>query len=215
MANCERTTPFPGVARAELTEEVEYRGTAEALIAANLVRADELPGAPGQQKTVTRFHADGSPAKDYYSHRSIARTGQSLRLRIRKSDSEIEAARAQFAAVMNAKDRAATLQRRYDYSLAFATEQKFRSLLRVMPLYSSLAAGGLDASGRCTYAFSLSEFDIAKLVDLEGQMQRVMDAATVVARPEVFVAQKRAVAAARNAPLQQFLATVAPQGVSS
>lgn len=53
-------TAHPGVTVEHLAYADLYRGRAEAVIAAGLVRADQLPGAPGLRKTSACFYADGS-----------------------------------------------------------------------------------------------------------------------------------------------------------
>lgn len=51
---------YPGVTVEHLSYADLYQGNAEALIAAGLLRADQLPGMPGMGKHVARFLADGT-----------------------------------------------------------------------------------------------------------------------------------------------------------
>lgn len=59
MATADTITP-DGVGIDELPWGNLYRGTAEALIAAGLVRLDQLPGQPGRGRTTTAYFADGT-----------------------------------------------------------------------------------------------------------------------------------------------------------
>ncbi len=62
--------PFPGVRKREgdFGGCDEFRGKAEDLIAAGLVLATQLPGAPGMRKTRVTILADGSVLEGYYSN---------------------------------------------------------------------------------------------------------------------------------------------------
>ena len=53
-------TAYPGVTVEHLPYADLYRGRAAAVIAAGLVGADQLPGAPGLRKTSAYFYADGA-----------------------------------------------------------------------------------------------------------------------------------------------------------
>lgn len=50
----------PGVLLVRAICSDDYTGTAEALLAAGLVRVDQLPGQPGNGLTMVSFHADGT-----------------------------------------------------------------------------------------------------------------------------------------------------------
>lgn len=50
----------PGVSRYEYPGYDNYKGSAEALIAAGLVKAAHIPGSPGMQKTCVTVSADGT-----------------------------------------------------------------------------------------------------------------------------------------------------------
>ena len=59
-ADLSTTADFaPGVTFAATLWGDEYTGTVDALLAAGVVRADQLPGAPGNGRTMVSFHPDG------------------------------------------------------------------------------------------------------------------------------------------------------------
>lgn len=62
------STPFSGVWMQEGPWTDDFTGNAECLIAAGLVTAEQLPGAPGMRKTRVTIFADGSILDGNYSN---------------------------------------------------------------------------------------------------------------------------------------------------
>lgn len=66
--------PFAaGVLSQENTWSDDYLGTADALVAAGLIRLDQLPGQPGMRKVIVTLLPDGSPARASEAHEAGAK----------------------------------------------------------------------------------------------------------------------------------------------
>lgn len=90
-----------------------FRGTAEALIAAGLIRADELPGGAGVNKVQRTFLADGSELRKGQNYRTVPGVRRIVK-RGRRFAVEIvvdEAERERRRAVMEARHEAEQDQR--------------------------------------------------------------------------------------------------------
>lgn len=100
-----------GIERTERWWCDEFRGTAEALIEAGLIRADQLPGTHGVNKTMRTFAADGAELRKGQNGRNspgarqVVKSGRKFRVTINLDEAEEERRRAEHDAWLEA-DRA-------------------------------------------------------------------------------------------------------------
>lgn len=100
----------PGVRWRPCIHENEYVGTADALVAARLVRAGQFPGQPGMRKVIVTVFADGSiptgpPTVSYPQSKEIGarsvtrRSSSTFRIRVRVGEDEAQRRRTENARV--------------------------------------------------------------------------------------------------------------------
>jgi hypothetical protein len=205
------TTPFPGVKYAACFWGDRYVGTAEDLIAAGLVREDQLPGQSGTNKTRRTFF-DGVPLRQ-----GANRTRDERYLAISRSGKKFEvlkglpeAVERERRAPMNAemKARVERDQRIAEATLVPASASAYRDAQArwIIAILNSLKQPVVPDSGGFSFALDDEDRD-----ELDDAFERVLDvfraAAISVDRNKVRELDGlRAHGMARNdASLQQFL----------
>lgn len=88
----------PGITmREDISDGNVYRGDADALVAAGLVKPDQFPGQPANGKTRTSFRPDGTKVKQGTNDACkmpgyfvVRKSGNKFEVAIRQSDEEME-----------------------------------------------------------------------------------------------------------------------------
>jgi hypothetical protein len=114
-----------GIKRTEQWWCDEFRGTAEALIEAGLIRADQLPGTPGVNKTMRSFAADGAERRNGQNGwrspgaRQVVKSGRKFRVMVNLDEAEEKRRLAEFDARLKAEAE----QREREFRIREKTEQ--------------------------------------------------------------------------------------------
>ena len=202
----EQSSEFaPGVTLKKTPWFDRYTGTSVALVAAGLVRPEQLPGAPGMPKAGVTFYNGRRPAKGvprvkdetYVNIVAVSRELFDVRrglnakehaARLAEHDAERAASRAISAAAAEAERRArnerwlrARMGERTLQSMASSTQEYRDKEADSLRRFVDIAIGGLQPNTQSGYCLEADAVD--QLIALRDQMLQVVAEACVVFDP--------------------------------
>lgn len=169
----------------ELTREEHpfgdtYVGFAEALIAAGLITADQLPGLPGRNKTMCTFY-DGVPVKKGANHNhderylSIRRQGK--RLVVYRGQSEhVQSARIDALRAQNELEAAAKYQEEKREEASRRTPDEFRESCLIDVGFMKWSLAGCNG----LFPFKFSTDARAKMVEALRNLEALIRSSEVL-----------------------------------